>query len=582
MLTFDKHLQTATGKLYADGIQITMQCQIKDYNHLSISRSAGFAENVNYELVFEPGEMVAAGGITNEETLRIAFTYTATPKTDSDAENGKVVYKTILDPEIQRVFTPETLAAGLKSYVSMAQPNIHFTGNAILNPISTDTDVSHWLRLQAPSISVGEYAELSLGGNWWGSTNDRAIGLQMIDYADFPNYARFMYAPYLTEAPEDTFPFVTSVKLFNKYGEEVTTVGNEQIRFQVKFNRDMDTSIPLLVRFGSAFPYGDYEIEGQYVDARTWEGVYTLNTLIENGYQYFTISNGCSATDDLPLQLDQYRFSFEIDTTAAQALVMQGTATDTGIRLTWTQDDFKTLMGYNVYRSTKEDGYYTRLNSTVISADTMEWFDDTVEPGVVYYYNFTVVQTDLSESEPSGKIVIMSKDTMAPSIYHSPIANAFTGANLVLDATVTDNLNIAYANLYYRVVGTDTWNIIRMNKLNDKYSAIIPASYITLDGIEYYIEAFDGVSYTYKGSAEAPYTVAVQEAIGADALGDVDGDGVITNLDALLLLYTINDKYNMTAEEFARADLNGDGELWAAEALRILQYVSGVVGSVKM
>ena len=48
------------------------------------------------------------------------------------------------------------------------------------------------------------------------------------------------------------------------------------------------------------------------------------------------------------------------------------------------------------------------------------------------------------------------------------------------------------------------------------------------------------------------------------------------------MLYAINDKYNMTAEEFARADLNGDGELWAAEALRILQYVNGVVGSVKM
>ena len=31
--------------------------------------------------------------------------------------------------------------------------------------------------------------------------------------------------------------------------------------------------------------------------------------------------------------------------------------------------------------------------------------------------------------------------------------------------TVTDNLNIAYANVYYRVAGTDTWNTIRMNQL---------------------------------------------------------------------------------------------------------------------
>ena len=375
---------------------------------------------------------------------------------------------------------------------------------------------------------------------------------------------------------------MTDVKLINKDGDAVTNVGNEQITFRVTFNRDMDTSIPLQVRFGSAVPYADYQIDGKYVDARTWEGVYTLKTVIENGDQYFSISNGCSATDDLTLQPDAGRFRFTIDTTAAQALIMQGTATNTGIELRWTQDDFKTLMGYNVYRSTKEDGQYTRLNSTVIPANTMTWFDDTVEPGVVYYYNFTVVQTDLTESEPSGKIAIMSKDTMAPNIYHSPVTEAFTGSNLVLSATITDNLNIAYANLYYRIVGTDTWSIIRMNKLNDKFSAIIPASYITVAGVEYYIEAFDGVSYTYKASAEAPYTIAVQEALDADSLGDVDGDGVITNLDALLLLYTINDKYNMTAEEFARADLNGDGELMAAEALRILQYVSGVVGSVKM
>jgi len=138
----------------------------------------------------------------------------------------------------------------------------------------------------------------------------------------------------------------------------------------------------------------------------------------------------------------------------------------------------------------------------------------------------------MAESEPSGKIVIQSKDTMAPNIYHSPVGNAFTGANLVLEATITDNLNISYANLYYRVTGTETWNTVRMNKLNDKYSAIIPAAYVTLDGIEYYIEAFDGISYTYKGSSATPYTIAVQEAINADALGDVDGDGSITNLDA--------------------------------------------------
>ncbi len=581
-LTFNKELVNTAVSMTENGMAVSVHTQITD-NVLSVSNSVGFAENVTYVVTVSAAGTTGRAGAMLEEDIVFEFTYQASDSVSADTATEEVViHESQLDESIERILTKESLVAKLDAYIAQTQYLPYFNGNVILNPISTDTDVTHWLRPLAPSVSAGTYKEIPLGGNWWGTTNETAIQLQMVDYTDFVTYARLMYAPYLTEAPENTFPFVTSVTLLNKYGEAVTTVGNEEITFRVTFNRDMDTSIPLQLRFGSAYPYGDYEVEGAYVDARTWEGTYTLNTLIENGNQFITIENGCSATDDLELQLDQARFGFVIDTSAAQALIMQGHPTDTGIELTWTQDDFDTLMGYNVYRATKEDGLYTRLNSTVIPADTMAWFDDTVEPGVVYYYNFTVVQTDLTESEPSGKISIMSKDTMAPDIYHSPVTSAFTGANLVISATVTDNLSIAYANLYYRVVGTDSWKTVRMNKLNDKYSAILPAADVTVDGIEYYIEAFDGVSYTYKGTAEEPFVIAVSPAVEASDLGDVDGDGAVTLRDAMVLLYAINDKYNMSAEEFARADLNGDGELWAAEALRILQYVNGTVGSLKL
>lgn len=47
-----------------------------------------------------------------------------------------------------------------------------------------------------------------------------------------------------------------------------------------------------------------------------------------------------------------------------------------------------------------------------------------------------------------------------------------------------------------------------------------------------------------------------------------------------MLLQAANDLLNLTEEQFMRADLNGDGELSAAEAMRILQYVSGKVSTV--
>ena len=90
----------------------------------------------------------------------------------------------------------------------------------------------------------------------------------------------------------------------------------------------------------------------------------------------------------------------------------------------------------------------------------------------------------------------------------------------------------------------------------------------------------DGISKTYKGSASEPFVVNVNVAVSDNQKGDVDGNGQITLQDAMKLLYAINDKYNMTAEEFARADIDGDGKLEAVEALMIIQYVNGTITTI--
>jgi hypothetical protein len=69
-------------------------------------------------------------------------------------------------------------------------------------------------------------------------------------------------------------------------------------------------------------------------------------------------------------------------------------------------------------------------------------------------------------------------------------------------------------------------------------------------------------------------------AIDASEKGDVNGDGVISNIDALMLLQAANDLLNLTEEQFMRADLDENGELSASEALRILQYASGKITTI--
>lgn len=483
-----------------------------------------------------------------------------------------IVYE--LPGEDTASWSVDELLSGLTTVRENA--NEMFYGNAVLNRISTVTNLEKWMRVQAPNAPG---TTVPLGGNHWGTTNARAIELQLIDGRNYGSFAVLDYEPYLTTAPELVFPYVTGVTIRNADGETVSRVGSEEITVTVTFSRDMNTEQPVEVAFGSSEPYRDYLIEGDFVDSRTWVGTYFVSTVIENGYEFFSISGG-EADNDKDLYTDWARFGFEIDTTAAQAMIMQGSANEAGITLTWMQDDFDTLMGYNVYRSTALDGQYQRLNSSIIPADTKTFFDDTVEPGKQYFYNFTVVKTDLTESEPSGKITLWSLDTMAPNVYHSAVGSATMGSNLIITATVIDNLRLETVKLMYRTTGTEEYKVATMNNNNDKYSAIIPAVDLSTDGLEYYIDAFDGISHAYWRSAETPWSVAVIESVTTSDLGDVDGNGVINLLDALMVLKAKNHKLNLTAEQFARADLDGNNTLEAWEALRILQYASGTVGSV--
>jgi len=495
---------------------------------------------------------------------------------------GEVINETVVDEELMddRYLKADAVMTSWEDIVKKGY-NTRFHSNVILNRLNND-DVNTWLQI---STSKGGYSTIiGAGGNYWGTTNEELINKQILDYDDFTELCDILEGEYLTEAPSNTYPFVVDAYL-EVEGEEVKEVGNQEVTFVVKFNRAMDTTIPLRVRFGSSYPYGEYEIDGEYVSDIEWRGTTVLTTLIENGYQYWSVANGMTKPVEGEAQLkffeDWGRFQFEINTSGAQALIMQAEPMATGIKLTWEQDDFDTLAGYNVYRSNKEDGLYERINTHVIPADTKEFFDENVLPAELYYYNFTVVKTDLSESEPSGKVTARALDTMAPNIYHSVVHNAFSGNDLVISATVTDNLKLDEVTLYYRITGTEEWLSANMTNINDKYSAVIAGTYVTTAGLEYYIDAFDGVSHTYKGSAEEPFAIAVQVVASGSELGDVDMNGAINLKDAMMVLMSINDRINLTAEQFARADIDGDGELTAAEALRIIQYINGKVPTIK-
>ena len=123
--------------------------------------------------------------------------------------------------------------------------------------------------------------------------------------------------------------------------------------------------------------------------------------------------------------------------------------------------------------------------------------------------------------------------------------------------------------------GSEAYKYVDMVSANDKYSGVVPAAELSTDGMEYYIETNDGVNTITLGTKESPYQVIIKESSAVSYLGDVDGNGIIEAVDAMLVLQHINGKRVLVNDEFRRGDLNGNGTLESFEALAILQYVNG-------
>lgn len=379
------------------------------------------------------------------------------------------------------------------------------------------------------------------------------------------------------------WPHVETLKLFDEQHNEIQNVVlREKFYVEVTFNKEMNTTKPFKLMFGSTEPYSDYLIPGEYVSSTKWEGEYTINALIEGGQQYFAFANAISAEDNKTILNDGHVFKFSIQSGGLFAMMLQAQATTDGIQLTWEQDDFDTLMGYNVYRSDNKDGNFVRLNSAIIPANENSFLDDSCVPGLTYWYTFTVVLSDFSESSPAGKTSCTAIDTIAPVIYHTPVNQGYCNNNLFISCSASDNIAIVSVTLYYRTIGDTTWKTLSMAKDNDRYSAVIFGSEVTMDGLEYYISATDGRNVITRGSAENPYQVLVKDPSLLNNLGDVDGNGTITTKDALMIIQAMNGDLILTADQFHRADLNKDGILSSFEALRILQYINGNVTTLEM
>ena len=394
------------------------------------------------------------------------------------------------------------------TYVGITE-NTKFKNNAILNRL-TCTDTSQWMKVIAGTDNKMLYMATD---NYWGTTDENLIQKQLVDFDTNTNYADIITSPYLDKPSEETYPCVSDIYIIDKNGDKVDTVGNGTYDVHVLFNRDMDQETDPMVSYGPDDPYTDYTLKGQWNSAREWVGKMPIKVLINQGHQYFRVKDAVAADDHwLTTGTDWGRFEFDVTASGAEALTLQSEGRVGSIYLNWTQDEYDTMAGFNIYRSeTGEEGSFKKINSSILSSEEKEYEDNKVEAGKKYYYYFTVVDTAMSESRPSNITTNASVDDKPPVIKHTPLKSIINGVGATVTATVKDNIGVQGVTLLYRMEGEENYKSVAMNNTTGiNYTAHIDAEDMNVGNLQYYIEATDGTNYAYSGSIGEPNIVPVE------------------------------------------------------------------------
>jgi hypothetical protein len=130
--------------------------------------------------------------------------------------------------------------------------------------------------------------------------------------------------------------------------------------------------------------------------------------------------------------------------------------------------------------------------------------------------NFEILLSvsDAQDNEDTDTIwvnVSMVPDTIEPTITHTPKDSGTAGELLSITAVITDNIDVIDASLFYRIGSETEYTEVAMtNTVDYEWTADIPASDMTTEGIEYYIFATDGVNDVTEPPGN-PYSINVKD-----------------------------------------------------------------------
>ncbi|HKK46412.1 MAG TPA: T9SS type A sorting domain-containing protein [Balneolaceae bacterium] len=273
---------------------------------------------------------------------------------------------------------------------------------------------------------------------YWGTDSVETIKNNIIyDFWDDPELPMVEIEPKLDQPSDSAHGVVWKVLVNNQDPRKKTAnpVGVGPVRYDVYFNRPMDTSYDPQLTFGVRRPYTQNAVVDSAhwsSDSTHWTAYTTVDLTTGDGINRIRVDDA-KDPEGFKIPVEDQRFEFLIDAAGTESQDFMAHAGLGEINLGWKPPkSVSDLLGYNIYRyQNKTDSTYSdtvRINNELVTDTT--YTDYKVKPDSNYYYQYTVVRTNLDES---GK----SKVAAAQALTSDPgDANGDLKVN-VLDLTTT-------------------------------------------------------------------------------------------------------------------------------------------------
>jgi len=223
----------------------------------------------------------------------------------------------------------------------------------------------------------------------------------------------------------------------------------------------------------------EYTVSQRKADDETYEDVYigsetslSLDDLDSGVVYYYKIkaSNSVSESDySSPLRVNLSIFPADVPEIGSVS-----SGTQSSLSLTWTSESRAT--SYNIYRSTTENGAYTKVGSSTSTSFT----DTNLQPGTRYYYKVASVVDLVDEGSPVAEESVKSGATNGLTIPATP-----TGLSIVSSYTTYNSVKIYCP----AVTGATSYKVYRKAGSYGSFTEVsslnisISGSYFTVTGL---------------------------------------------------------------------------------------------------